>query len=188
MLRGRSCYLSSCNLSFNLSLLSSPAVARLQSAETLDWVAEVDVVLLQASININLHSMSVLRARFQRLPAHDANKDLLAIHLAQGWSGGDAGAALESAVLVESGADCVFGCRGAGDGDGLNDRSVDDLLGCVWSELHKVDGWLLAGSEVRPECLHGRAELRAVLELLLRLLAVPACWWPVSFVDQWIRT
>lgn len=161
------------SLSLSLSLLSSPAVAHLQAAETLDWVAEVHVVLLQASINIDLDSMSVLRARLQRFPSHDANKHLLAIHLAQGWPSRDAGAALDSAVLVERGADCVFGCRGAGDGDGLDNGGINDLLWRVWCELHEVDGWLLAGSEVRLELLHCSGEIRAVLEFLLCLLAVP---------------
>lgn len=107
------------------ALISSSSY--LQATETLDWVSEVDVVLLNAcTSSLNLDAR-VLGAGLESRPSHDTNEGLLAVDLAGCVSTGNTGAALDAAVLSQRGADSGLVGRSTGNGDDLDDC---ELLNC----------------------------------------------------------
>lgn len=154
---------------------SSPAPKspqHLQTTESLDREAEIDVVDLSAASDAAQRLLRSL-TRIQALPPNHSDEDLsLPLHLSKGVAGRGAGAARLALVLLDGGAEVVLGGRGAADGEALDELGVDDLLGCVGLELDEVDGGL-AGHD-RLELAHDFLEGWGSLEFGLGGGVLPA--------------
>lgn len=107
------------------------------------------------------------------VPADGSNKDLaVALHLGSGEAASSTPSTRLLVRLLDRGAQIILIARAVGDGNHLDNGSIDGLARCVWLELDGVAEMLAAQNGLH--LLHGLAVSFAGHERVLVLGGIPA--------------